>query len=80
MQNNAQVDKYKVVMNDLYKFYNYFVINHFNKKIIPAPHIRKLSRELMKMYRGDYKKLSLTMQPRHSKSSLIILSFSLLFF
>ena len=77
MQNNAQVDKYKVVMNDLYKFYNYFVINHFNKKIIPAPHIRKLSRELMKMYRGDYKKLTVSMPPRHSKSSLITLAFPL---
>ncbi|MBR3213151.1 MAG: hypothetical protein IKF79_01430 [Methanosphaera sp.] len=74
---NVNLDKYKMVMNDLYKFYEYFVINHFNKKIISAPHIRKLSRELMKMYRGDYKKLTVSMPPRHSKSSLITLAFPL---
>jgi len=72
-----QMDKYKLIMNDLYKFYNYFVINHFTKKIIPAPHIEKLSRELMKMYRGDYRKLTVSMPPRHSKSSLITLAFPL---
>jgi len=77
MTSAAQVDKYKEIMNDLYKFYNYFVINHFNKKIIPAPHIRKLSRELMRMYRGDYRKLTVSMPPRHSKSSLITLAFPL---
>ena len=77
MTTNVQLDKYKQVMNDLYKFYEYFVINHFTKKIIPAPHIKKLSRELMKMYRGDYKKLTVSMPPRHSKSSLITLAFPL---
>ena len=64
-------------MNDLYQFYNYFVINHFNKKIVPAPHIKRLSRELMRMYRGDYRKLTVSMPPRHSKSSLITLAFPL---
>ena len=77
MTTNAQLDKYKLIMNDLYKFYEYFVINHFTKKIIRAPHIKKLSRELMKMYRGDYKKLTVSMPPRHSKSSLITLAFPL---
>ena len=77
MSNFTQLEKYKLIMNDLYKFYNYFVINYFNKKIIPAPHIEKLSRELMKMYRGDYKKLTVSMPPRHSKSSLITLAFPL---
>ncbi len=71
------MEKYKLIMNDLYNFYNYFVINHFNKKIVPAPHIKKLSKELMKMYRGDYRKLTVSMPPRHSKSSLITLAFPL---
>ena len=31
----------------------------------------------MKMYRGDYKKLTVSMPPRHSKSSLITLAFPL---
>ena len=70
-------DKYKRVMNDLYNFYLYYVINHFNKKIIKAPHIKKLSRKLMRMYRGDYRKLTVSMPPRHSKSSLITLAFPL---
>ena len=70
-------DKYKLIMNDLYRFYLYYVINHFNKKIIKAPHIKKLSRTLMRMYRGDYKKLTVSMPPRHSKSSLITLAFPL---
>ena len=70
-------DKYKRVMNDLYSFYLYYVINHFNKKIIKAPHIKKLSRKLMRMYRGDYRKLTVSMPPRHSKSSLITLAFPL---
>lgn len=77
MTTNTQLERYKEVINDLYKFYEYFVINHFNKKIIPAPHIKKLSRELMKMYRGDYRKLTVSMPPRHSKSSLITLAFPL---
>lgn len=72
-----KMEKYKLIMNDLYNFYNYFVINHFNKKIVPAPHIKKLSKELMKMYRGDYRKLTVSMPPRHSKSSLITLAFPL---
>ena len=70
-------DKYKRVMNDLYSFYLYYVINHFNKKIIKAPHIKKLSRELMRMYRGDYSKMTVSLPPRHSKSSLITLAFPL---
>lgn len=77
MTNNVQLEKYKEVINNLYRFYQYFVIDHFTKKIIPAPHIEKLSKELMKMYRGDYQKLTVSMPPRHSKSSLITLAFPL---
>ena len=71
------IQKYKLVINDLYNFYQYFVINHFNKEVVPAPHIETLSRELMRMYRGDYRKLTVSMPPRHSKSSLITLAFPL---
>ena len=68
------IQKYKLVINDLYNFYEYFVINHFNKEVVPAPHIRTLSRELMRMV---VRKLSVSMPPRHSKSSLITLAFPL---
>ena len=64
-------------MNDLYKFYQYYVINTFNKEVIPAPHIKKLSRALMRMYRGAYNKMTVSLPPRHSKSSLITLAFPL---
>lgn len=73
----SRMKRYKLIVNDLYKFYQYFVIKHFNKQIVPAPHIKKLSKELMRMYRGDYRKLTVSMPPRHSKSSLITLAFPL---
>lgn len=65
----------KRIVNDLYNFYKLFVINHFTKKVIPAPHIRRLSKELMRMYRGDYQKLTVSLPPRHSKSSLITIAY-----
>lgn len=53
------------------------MINTFNKEVIPAPHIKKLSRALMRMYRGAYNKMTVSLPPRHSKSSLITLAFPL---
>ena len=70
-------DKISEIINDLYLFYRVFVGSHFADNQ-PAPHIKKLSRELMKMYEGSdgsYKRLCVAMPPRHSKSSLITLSF-----
>jgi len=65
------------IINDLYLFYRVFVSSHFSENQ-SAPHIKKLSRELMKMYEGsdeNYKRLCVAMPPRHSKSSLITLAF-----
>ena len=67
-------NKLKIVINDLYKFYRYFVASSF-KENLPAKHIKELSRELMKMYRGDYKRLCVAQPPRTSKSSLITLTY-----
>lgn len=67
----------KRVMNDLYAFYLNFVVKLFNNEVIPAPHIKQICGELMKMYLGDYQKLSVSLAPRHSKSSLITLAFPL---
>lgn len=64
----------KIIVNDLYKFYRYFVASSF-KENLPADHIKLLSKELMKMYRGDYKRLCVAQPPRTSKSSLITLTY-----
>ena len=73
------MDKEKIseIINDLYLFYRVFVGSHFTENL-PAPHIKKLSRELMRLYEGSdpsYKRLCVAMPPRHSKSSLITLAF-----
>lgn len=64
-------------MNNLYDFYIQFVVRLFNNKVIHAPHVKKICIELMRMYRGDYQKLSVSLPPRHAKSSLITLAFPL---
>lgn len=73
------MDKEKIseIINDLYLFYRVFVSSHFAENL-PAPHIKELSRELMKLYEGSdesYKRLCVAIAPRHSKSSLITLAF-----
>ena len=58
------------IINDLYLFYRVFVSSHFSENQ-SAPHIKKLSRELMKMYEGsdeNYKRLCVAMPPRHKLS------------
>ena len=70
-------EKISKIINDLYLFYRFFVASHFAENL-PAPHIKKISRELMKLYDGkdpSYKRLCVAMPPRHSKSSLITLAF-----
>lgn len=71
------VERISEVINDLYLFYRVFVGSHFAENL-PAEHIKILSRELMKMfskYDKDYKRLCVAMPPRHSKSSLITLTY-----
>lgn len=67
-------NKLKIVINDLYKFYRYFIASSF-KENLPAKHVKDISRELMKIYRGDYKRLCVAQPPRTSKSSLITLTY-----
>ena len=55
---------YKKVVNDLYLFYRVFVGSKFSENL-PAPHIKKLSKELMRMTKGDYQRLCVSMPPRH---------------
>lgn len=64
----------KIIVNDLYKFYRYFVASSF-KENLPAKHVKVISQELMKIYRGDYQRLCVAQPPRTSKSSLITLTY-----
>lgn len=70
------VDK-KIFINDLYLFYRYFIASRYEDSV-PAPHIKKLSRKLMKLVSGDGKsRLAVSIPPRHSKSSMVTLAFPL---
>ncbi|MBP5422940.1 MAG: hypothetical protein J6Y78_10920 [Paludibacteraceae bacterium] len=69
-------ERIEKVVNDLYLFYRGIVAKKFTENV-PAPHIQSLSKELMKMYRGDYHRLCVAMPPRHAKSSMISLAFPL---
>lgn len=69
-------EKLEKIVNDLYLFYRGIVAKKFTENV-PAPHIKSLSKELMCMYRGDYRRLCVAMPPRHAKSSMISLAFPL---
>lgn len=67
----------KLFINDLYLFYRYFIASRYEDSV-PAPHIKELSRKLMKLVSGDGKsRLAVSMPPRHSKSSMVTLAFPL---
>ncbi|MDO5849299.1 MAG: hypothetical protein Q4P18_07175 [Methanobrevibacter sp.] len=63
-------------INDLYDFYMETVASRYADKV-EAPHIRVLSRELMKLYLGDFHRLCVSTPPRHSKSSMVTLAYPL---
>ena len=52
-------------INDLYLFYRYFIASDYQNSV-PAPHIKTLAHELMKlMVTDDYHRLAVSMPPRH---------------
>lgn len=67
-------EDYKKIVNDLYLFYRVFVGSKFAENL-PAPHIKDISKELMRMSDGEFKRLCVAIAPRHSKSSLITLAY-----
>lgn len=73
MENQENLKK---AVNDLYVFYRLIVAKDFAENL-SAPHLKDLSKELMRMYRGDYRRLCVALPPRHGKSSMITLSFPL---
>lgn len=66
----------EIIINDLYYFYRYFVASGYSNNI-DAPHIKKLSRQLMKVCFSKNKRLVVNMPPQHSKTSMITLAFPL---
>lgn len=67
----------ELFVNDLYLFYRYFVASDYANSV-PAPHIKQLAHELMKlMVTDEYHRLAVSMPPRHSKSSMVTLAFPL---
>ena len=51
--------------NDLYLFYRYFITTDYQNSV-PAPHIKTLAHELMKlMITDEYHRLAVSMPPRH---------------
>lgn len=79
MMTSMMTKRSKIVKccSDLYLFYRLFITSRFSDNY-PARHIKNLSRELMKLSKGeDVKRLCVSMPPRHSKSSLITISYPL---
>lgn len=65
----------KDLTKNLYGFYRKFVAKSYVGGHVKVPHIKKLSKELNKMYEGEFNKLCVAMPPRHSKSSMVTLAF-----
>lgn len=68
--------KLQTCCSDLYKFYRLFVTSRYDNNL-PAPHIRVLSKELMKLYKTNPYRLCVAMPPRHSKTSLVTIAYPL---
>lgn len=66
------------VVNDLYVFYRVFVASNY-KENQHAPHIKHISRYLMRQSLGDdeCKRLCISCPPRSSKSSLVTIGYSI---
>lgn len=59
------MDNTDLFINDLYLFYRYFIASDY-KDSVPAPHIKQLAHELMKlMVTDEYHRLAVSMPPRH---------------
>lgn len=69
------------IVNDLYIFYRTFVASGY-KENQHAPHIKHISRYLMRQYLGDEdcKRLCISCPPRSSKSSLVTVAYTIWMF
>ena len=75
---NTIEENAKLVVNDLYLFYRFFVASKF-KENLHAQHIKHISRYLMAQSLGkeDCSRLCISTPPRHSKSSLVTIAYPL---
>lgn len=57
------MDTKELFANDLYLFYRYFITSDYQNSV-PAPHIKTLAHELMKlMITDEYHRLAVSMPP-----------------
>ena len=57
------MDNKDLFINDLYLFYRYFIASDYQNSV-PAPHIKTLAHELMKlMVTDEYHRLAVSMPP-----------------
>ncbi|MBQ9024762.1 MAG: hypothetical protein IJ104_00635 [Methanobrevibacter sp.] len=73
---NLTIEEWEEILNDLYEFYMTFVASRY-KDIVDADHINELSELLTMVFLGDIERLCVAMPPRHSKSSMVTLTFPL---
>lgn len=75
--NELTEEELDMMLNDLYEFYMNFIAIRY-KDCVDAEHIKVISDKLTELYLNESKKhLCLSMPPRHSKSSIITLTFPL---
>lgn len=75
--NDLSDEELDLMLNDLYEFYMNFIAIRY-AECVDAEHIKIISDKLTELYLNESKKhLCLSMPPRHSKSSIITLTFPL---
>lgn len=62
-------------LNDFLFFTRYFFKQRFNKKFIVSQHHQTISNALMRVYRGETKRLIINIAPRYGKTELAVKNF-----
>ena len=75
--NELSAEELDFMLNDLYEFYYNFIAIRY-AECVDAPHIQSIADKLTELYLNESKKhLCLSIAPRHSKSSIVTLTFPL---
>lgn len=77
MMNTQEImDRMKIILKNLYYTYLYFVASEYAEYSKPG-HIKELAEELTKLKKEPGSRLCVSMPPRHSKSSMVTLTYPL---
>lgn len=75
--NELSEEELDSMLNDLYEFYYNFIAIRY-ADYVDAPHIKEIADKLTELYLGESDKhLCISIPPRHSKSSIVTLTFPL---